>query len=476
MLYGGRMQDAEIVAAIMAGQADGPAAAYDRYAPTLYGYCRSLLGEPAYADDAVLNTFVIAAAKAGGLRDPGRLRPWLYAVARNECRRMRFRAWAAPVTMTAKVTDDTVDLGEVAQRADRRALVGLALADLRSGDREIVELNLRHELTGPDLADALGVSESRADALASRARSQFEASLGALLVARIGRESCPEVAALVPGGHGRLNILVRKRINRHIEQCETCRKRRRRELTLAMMLSLLPVTLIPFGLRDHVLGLVGDPGPGASAKRAAVIARAGQFGPGGFPKVVGPPRAAYGPDTHTLAAGAAVAAMAVITVLVFGAFGADSPSPFPPAAAGGFAPALSPRGVPEVRSAPAAGGGGGSNPAGPSITRIDPGAAGLAPKMPISSFISPPGQTPAPTPSVTPVPTPTPVQSTPAPAPSTPAPAPSTPAPAPSTPAPDPSTPAPDPSTPAPAPSTPAPAPSTPAPDPSTATPTPTAT
>ncbi len=407
---------------------------------------------------------------------PRRLRPWLYAVARNECRRLRFRAWAAPVTVAAKVTDDTVDLGEVAERADRRALVGVALAGLNRGDREIVELNLRHELTGQDLADVLGVSESQAQALASQARSRFEASLGALLVARIGRESCPELAALVPGGHGRLNALVRKRINRHISQCSTCRKRRHRELTLAMMLSMLPVALIPYGLRDEVLGLAGDPSPAASAKRAAMVARAGQFGPSGFPWALRPPRAAYGPNSQSVAAGLAVAAIAVITVLLFGAYGASSPSPFPPAAAGGFAPALSPRGIPEVRSAPAVGGGGG-NPAAPS-TRIDPGAAGLAPKTPIASFISPPGQTPTPAPTVTPVPTPTPtpVRSTPAPAPSTPAPAPSTPTPAPTTPTPDPTTPAPAPTTPAPDPTTPAPAPTTPAPDPSTAAPAPTAT
>ena len=37
--------------------------------------------EPADAADAVQDTFVIAAAELGRLRDPDRLRPWLYAVA-----------------------------------------------------------------------------------------------------------------------------------------------------------------------------------------------------------------------------------------------------------------------------------------------------------------------------------------------------------------------------------------------------------
>ena len=78
--------DAETVASIAAGERDGLAAAYDRYAPGLYAYCHSLLGEPGAAGDAVRDTFIVAAAQLSGLGEPGQLRPWLYAVARNECR------------------------------------------------------------------------------------------------------------------------------------------------------------------------------------------------------------------------------------------------------------------------------------------------------------------------------------------------------------------------------------------------------
>ena len=84
------MRDREVVAAIVAGDPDGIAQAYDAYATPLYSYCRSLLREPADAADAVQDTFLIATAKLGILRDPAKLRSWLFAVARNECyRRLR---------------------------------------------------------------------------------------------------------------------------------------------------------------------------------------------------------------------------------------------------------------------------------------------------------------------------------------------------------------------------------------------------
>src|SRR5215472_4277654 len=246
------MEDRQMVAAIVAGQSDGLAAAYDRYAPALYAYCRSLLGEPADAADAVQDTFIIAAAKMDGLRDPGRLRPWLYAVARNECRRrIRARALSVPLEEAGEVSDDTIDLGADAQQLELRALVSAALAGLNPGDREIIELNLRHDLAGRDLADALGVSQNQAHALTSRARSQFETSLGALLVARTGREACPELAAGLHGWDGQLDVLLRKRVNRHIERCEICGARKRRELTPAMLLGALPVAMLPISLRDQ---------------------------------------------------------------------------------------------------------------------------------------------------------------------------------------------------------------------------------
>src|SRR5215468_11585556 len=109
------MQNAEMVDAILDGQGNGLATAYDRYAPALYGYCRSLLGEPAAAG-AVQDTFIIAVGALGGLGEPGRLRAWLYAVARNEChRRRRARALTVPPGGAGESADDTVDLGEGAE-------------------------------------------------------------------------------------------------------------------------------------------------------------------------------------------------------------------------------------------------------------------------------------------------------------------------------------------------------------------------
>ena len=75
-----------MVAAVVAGNPDGIAEAYDRYAASLHAYCHSMLPGPEAAE-VVQDTFIIAVSKLGGLRDPDRLDAWLHAVARNECLR-----------------------------------------------------------------------------------------------------------------------------------------------------------------------------------------------------------------------------------------------------------------------------------------------------------------------------------------------------------------------------------------------------
>jgi len=280
------MHDSEVAAAIVAGDPDGLAEAYDRYAAPLYTYCRSLLREPADAADAVQDTFVIAASKLAGLRDQSRLRPWLYAVARNECHR-RLREKASAVTsaldQVPEMSDESADVAEGAERAELRALLRSAVRGLGASEQDLIQLQLRQELDVAEIAAVLGVSRNHAHALLSRARAQLEVSLGALLVARSGRGDCEALGALLGDWDGQLNVLMRKRINRHIERCPACTERKRRELAPALLLGLapLPIAVIPPGLRTP--GQRGAAGRHVRARRFPQAA-----GPAEIDMVAGP--------------------------------------------------------------------------------------------------------------------------------------------------------------------------------------------
>jgi RNA polymerase sigma factor (sigma-70 family) len=316
------MRDSEIVAAIVAGEPDGLAEAYDRYAAPLYTYCRSLLREPADAADAVQDTFVIAASKLAGLRDASRLRPWLYAVARNEChRRLRDSSSAATSALdqVPEMSDETADVTGGAERAELRTLLRSAVRGLNASEQDLIELQLRQELDVAEIAAVLGVTRNHAHALLSRARSQLEVSLGALLVARSGRGDCEALSALLADWDGQLNVLMRKRINRHIERCPECTERKRRELAPALLLgaAAVPAVAMPPGLRTRVLRLASSNTPDAVAHRAELTQRAEMAGAGGFPVPFdqGKPAWYRARRNQGAAAAAVIAAAAVLIIL-----------------------------------------------------------------------------------------------------------------------------------------------------------------
>ena len=349
------MRDSEVVAAIVAGNPEGLAEAYDRYASPLYTYCRSLLREPADAADAVQDTFVIAASRLAELRDRNRLRPWLYAVARNEChRRLRARTVqvTTPLDEMPDVTDTSADVSGEAERDELRTLLRSAVRGLNSGEQDLIELQLRQGLDAAEIAAVLGVSRNHAHALLSRARDQLEISLGALLVARSGRDDCAALNTMLADWDGQLNVLMRKRINRHIENCPVCAERKKRELAPALLLGLAPLAAaVPPGLREQVLRLASSNTPDAAAHRASVAQRTAPFGHHGFPKPLDPPKSSWW-RTRSGQAAAAAAAAAVVAALTLLAVALASSGPGHP---GGGAAALGPGAGPGTSIAAASG-------------------------------------------------------------------------------------------------------------------------
>jgi RNA polymerase sigma factor (sigma-70 family) len=267
------MDDRDVVAAIATGDPAGIAVAYDRYAASLYGYCHWMLHQSEDAGEALRDTFVVAAT-LGDLPEAPKLRPWLYAVARNEClRRLRMLSpvpgqqtdqasqpsgspdhAALPADQSANGAAQPAEVSDPEQ-AELRSLTRAILAKLEPDDREAIELSLGHDLYDTDLAAALGVSWSQARARTSSARSLLEEDLGTLLVARTGRENCAALGTLLADWDGELTDPTRNLVREHIERCKVCASHRRGALRPAVLSGLQPLAELPLALRDDVLRL-----------------------------------------------------------------------------------------------------------------------------------------------------------------------------------------------------------------------------
>lgn len=309
------MDDVDIVTALRARDPAGLAAAYDEYADRLVAYSAAMLHDRDAAADAVHDTFVIAFERAEQLRDPTRLRSWLYSIARNECLRMlRGRQRTAQLDEAVAVSDDTVAMDAGLRDEELRDLVWSAANGLNPREREVLDLAVRHDLDMSEVASALGVPGKHAHALLSKARQQLERAVTVLIVARTGRRDCSELDDLLSGWDGGLTVLLRKRVARHIDGCETCSARRRRDVNAEALFASVPLLLAPPALRDEILATAS----GSELDRAAVADRAGRFDRQGFPVPLDRDRPRFGVQV-----GPAAAALAIAVAVVGGAFFVD---------------------------------------------------------------------------------------------------------------------------------------------------------
>lgn len=283
------MDDAALVLSARTGDRAALAAIYDRYGDRLHDFCWSILRDRHEAADAFHDAFCIAAQRLDQLRDPSRLRPWLFAIARHEAlRRAKARGRQQPTEdvgeMSGASPADDAELDRSVRQEEAVRLVWDAAAGLSERDRVLLDLNVRQGLEGQELAEAVGVEPSHAYVLLSRLRDQVERSLGALLVARHGRDDCSELARVLKGWDGRYSPLVRKRVARHVDGCDVCGDRRRVMASPLALLGAMPLLPAPASVRDWVLGdldlIAFGPGEPGVAEPAAE--------PGAAPPAAGP--------------------------------------------------------------------------------------------------------------------------------------------------------------------------------------------
>ena len=207
----GPMDDAALVEAARSGDGSAWGAIYDRYADKLHDHCHRILRDRDEAADALHDAFIAASRHLDQLRDPTRLRPWLYSICRHESlRRARQRSRVDLTDEVDEMSGAEVDLDRGTRTAELQELVWSAAAGLSPRDQALLDLNLRQGLDGPgpgrcdgDLAEQLlrdaqpparsgGALARRAADRPSRARGLRASSTPSC---RVGTASSPRCSA-----------------------------------------------------------------------------------------------------------------------------------------------------------------------------------------------------------------------------------------------------------------------------------------
>lgn len=146
----------------------------------IYAYLMRMMRDPEVAADMTQDAFVKAYKNYASLEKPENARAWLYQIAHrvalDEIRRrkiIRFLPWTGESKGSAPSAEHLVMEGRFSGDMQR------ALARIPERQRAALMLAELHDLTGLELAAALGVSHVAARALLTRARESLRQALSA---------------------------------------------------------------------------------------------------------------------------------------------------------------------------------------------------------------------------------------------------------------------------------------------------------
>jgi RNA polymerase sigma factor (sigma-70 family) len=244
--------DAELASQLKAGDVDALGQLYERHVGGIHDYLARFTRDPAAAEDLAQTTFLRAWEGRAALRDPSKVRAWLYATAHHLALNHVTRARATSIDDEAagRIADPARGPEEEAIAREAADLVWAAASSLEARQYAVLDLSVRQGLTTREIADVLDVPVAHAAVLVNRGREALGNAVRYLMVAR-RRDHCERLAELVPAGVRVLTAQERSAVDHHMRRCETCRELGLRLTAPAQLLgALLPLPL-PASLGDQ---------------------------------------------------------------------------------------------------------------------------------------------------------------------------------------------------------------------------------
>jgi RNA polymerase sigma factor (sigma-70 family) len=267
--------DRATVVAAQRGDRDAIDALAAGYLPLVYNVVgRAMNGHPD-VDDVVQETMLRAVRGVGELRDPAAFRSWLVAIAIRQVRDSYRDRLARPpaVEFDAPAPDFADQTIERLGLSGQRLQTAEATRWLDEDDRPVLALwwqEAAGELTRAELAAGLGLTPAHAAVRVARMKERLVTSR--MIVHALGRfPPCGDIAAITAEWDAAPSPLWRKRLARHVRDCQWCVSGTADMIPAERLLGGLPLLAVPAGLAGRALSQVA----GGAFTRPAPTGRAG---------------------------------------------------------------------------------------------------------------------------------------------------------------------------------------------------------
>jgi RNA polymerase sigma factor (sigma-70 family) len=247
----GALSDEKLVEQVRRGNEAAFETVYDRHHRGILSFCRHMLGSPDEAEDAVQQSFISAYDAMRSDQRDIRLKPWLYAIARNRCLSILRARREEPAELEDVPTAGLAE--EVQQRSDLRALLG-DLHGLPVEQRAALVLSEVGGLSHSEVGAVVGCEVAKVKSLVFQARTS-------LIESRRAREiPCNEIREQLATATG--GALRRGPLRRHLRTCAGCAEFRDEVMSQRKALAALLPVIPTLGLKKSALASIGLGGGG----------------------------------------------------------------------------------------------------------------------------------------------------------------------------------------------------------------------
>jgi len=276
------MDDALLVSRARAGDLDAFGQLYDAYFNRIYDFSWRVLRDADEAADVTQDVFMKAMQNLPGLSKASAFKSWLFTIAHNTAVTRAERAGRTiplpqPVHEEAFGAFDVPDPSHLADPelaagdAELSSLVWEAAAALNPRDYALLDLHVRQGLDSAEIAGVMNVSKGNAYTMVSRMKNAAADVIGSYVVARRGSADCEALQqTLAEFEFPPFTEQVRKAVDAHIKDCETCRSARKRLTAPLEIFGGFAMVPAPLALKGDIWGnlssgwYTGGPGaPGA---------------------------------------------------------------------------------------------------------------------------------------------------------------------------------------------------------------------
>jgi RNA polymerase sigma-70 factor (ECF subfamily) len=152
---------------------------YGQYAPMLLGFLNARMGNQQLAEEVLQDVMLAVWENAHTFEARSKVKTWVLTIARNRAINATRRKQLPVINLNDVFSLKSDDTGPVErlEREEKYDKVRAAIQHLPEGQREVLTLIFYHQLTGPEVAEVLDISEGTVKSRLHRAKDNLKGLL-----------------------------------------------------------------------------------------------------------------------------------------------------------------------------------------------------------------------------------------------------------------------------------------------------------